>query len=144
MPARTLCEALRDAGPCARRVPGTARATRRCVQDNSTIREATPEDLDAIQRLLGTQPAGSRRPEQVALDQAPGRRHFLVLDPPDGGPGLAAAAVLQIEGHRGHLVMLAVAKQFEGCGLEDRMIGVAEALCSAFGADTLDVPARAA
>lgn len=113
------------------------------VPDSPTIREATDEDLDAVDRLLRTQPAGpARRYEQIALPRVPGQRHLLVLDAPDGE--LAAAALVNIEGHRGHLVMLAVARPFEGCGLEDRLIGVAEALCSAFGADTLDVPARSA
>lgn len=106
-----------------------------------TIREATEEDLGAIERLVRTQPDGADHCcEQLAQPRHAGRRHLLVLDAPDGG--VAASALVQIEGHRGHLVMLAVAKRFEGRGLEDRLIGVAEALCTAFGADTLDVPAR--
>lgn len=91
--------------------------------------------------MLRAQPSGfSQRRDPTRLPRTPGRRHLLVLDAPDGG--LAAAALVDIDGDRGHLGMLAVAKKFEGCGLEDRMIGVAEALCSAFGARTLDVPAR--
>lgn len=90
-------------------------------------------------RLLRAQPSGfALRPEEIALPRASGRRHLLVLDASEGG--LAAAALVDIDGLRGHLVMLAVAQDFEGRGLEDRMIGVAEALCKAFGADTLDVP----
>jgi ribosomal protein S18 acetylase RimI-like enzyme len=111
------------------------------VQDHPTIREATAADLDAVEQLLRAQPSGfASRPEEVALPRAAGRRHLLILDAPDGG--LAAAALVDIDGHRGHLVMLAVAQGSEGHGLEDRMIGVAEALCKAFGADTLDVPVR--
>ena len=111
------------------------------MPDSPTIREATANDLDAVERLLRTQPSGfTRHSEQVGLPREAGRRHLLVLDAPEGG--LAAAALVHIEAGRGPLVMLAVAKPFEGRGLEDRMIGVAEALCSAFGADTLDVPAR--
>jgi N-acetylglutamate synthase-like GNAT family acetyltransferase len=117
---------------------------RTVVPDFPMIREATNEDLEPIERLLRAQgPSGvPRRPEQLALPRVPGQRHLLVIDAPDGG--LAGAALLCIEGHRGHLVMLAVARRFEGRGLEDRLIAVSEALCSAFGADTLDVPVRSA
>jgi N-acetylglutamate synthase-like GNAT family acetyltransferase len=107
----------------------------------ATIREATADDLDALEQLLQTQSCAGRH-EAIALGHEPGRRHLLVLDAPDGG--LAAAALVQIEGTRGHLTMLVLAKQFEGSGLEARMIGVAEALCAAFGANTLDVPASRA
>jgi N-acetylglutamate synthase-like GNAT family acetyltransferase len=111
------------------------------VPDNPTIREATTDDLDAVERLLRAQPSGfALRPDDIALPRASGRRHLLVLDAP--GEGLAAAALVDIEGSRGHLVMLAVARGCEGHGVEDRLIGVAEALCKAFGADTLDVPVR--
>jgi ribosomal protein S18 acetylase RimI-like enzyme len=50
---------------------------------------------------------------------------------PNGG--LAAAALLHIDGRRGHLALLAVDKRYEGQGIENRMIGVAEQLCRAFG-----------
>jgi hypothetical protein len=40
---------------------------------------------------------------------------------------------------------LVIAKRFDGCGLEDRLISVLEAMSAAFGAETLDVqPMRAA
>jgi N-acetylglutamate synthase-like GNAT family acetyltransferase len=104
-----------------------------------TIREATAADLPAIDELMRAQASGSTR---ELCDRERGRCHLLVLDAPDGG--IAAAALVHIAGTRGHLTMLVVASRFEGEGLEDRMIGVAEALCSAFGADTLDIPARPA
>ena len=63
--------------------------------------------------------------------------HLLVLDAPDGG--LAACAMLEIEDHRGHLTLLAVAPGFEGLGIEDRMFGVVEVMYTAFGADTIDI-----
>src|SRR3954453_17485778 len=94
----------------------------------TTVHEATEDDLAAIQELLR---ARASEAESVSLSQEPGRRHVLVLDAPDGG--LAAVAIVEIEGARGHLVMLVVASRFEATGLEARMIGVAEALCEAFG-----------
>jgi N-acetylglutamate synthase-like GNAT family acetyltransferase len=110
--------------------------------EQPTIREATAADLDAVELLLRAQPSGfARRREQINAPRVAGRRHLLVLDAPDG-EGLAAAALVDIDDHRGHLVLLAVARRFEGAKVEDRMIGVAEALCKAFGADTLDVPTR--
>lgn len=115
------------------------------MPDNPTIREATADDLDAVEQLLRTQPSGfTARSEEVALPRASGRRHLLILDAPDGGLAAAALVDIDVDFHRGHLVMLAVAQGFEGHGLEDRMIGVSEALCKAFGADTLDVPVRVA
>jgi N-acetylglutamate synthase-like GNAT family acetyltransferase len=108
-----------------------------------TIREATEDDLAAIEQLVRAQPgARCERAGPIALGRSPGRRHLLVLDAPRGG--LAAAALLEIDGARGHLAMLAVAQQFEDCGLEDRLIGVAEALCRAFGVHAIDVPASRA
>jgi N-acetylglutamate synthase-like GNAT family acetyltransferase len=102
---------------------------------NSTIREATIADLPAIKRLAVP------LYEQVSTPARPGR-HVLVLDAPGGG--LAGAVLLNIERNRGHIGMLAIAPRFEGTGLEDRLLGVVEALCRAFGADTFDVPSRCA
>ncbi len=67
----------------------------------------------------------------------PGRRYVLVLDAPDGS--IAAAAGLTIDHGRGHLGFLAISPRCEGERIEDRMIGVAEALGRAFGCETLDV-----
>jgi hypothetical protein len=106
------------------------------VSGPTTVHEATAEDIAAIRELLR---ARACEPGGVALSQEPGRRHVLALDAPDGG--LAAAAIVEIEGERGQLVMLVVASRFEATGLEVRMIGVAEALCEAFGAHTMDVSA---
>jgi N-acetylglutamate synthase-like GNAT family acetyltransferase len=104
-----------------------------------TIRTAGPEDLSAVQRLV--KEGGGSVDDQVATT-IPGSRYLLVLDAPDGG--LAAAAQLVIEGKRGHLGMLSVARRFEGKGIEDRLFAVIEAMCDAFGVDTLDVPPRRA
>lgn len=103
----------------------------------STIRIGTSSDVAAVQRLIrGSAPAESR--DVTALSTVPGRRYLLVLDAPDGG--IAAAAQLTLEDHQGHLGLLAIADSFHGEGLEHRLIGVAEALCNAFGCRSLDVP----
>lgn len=72
----------------------------------------------------------------------PGRRHVLVLDAPSGG--LAGAAVFVTDGACAHLTLLVIAPEMQGNGLEDRFIGVIEAMCRAFGAKCLDIPARRA
>lgn len=72
----------------------------------------------------------------------PGRRHVVVLDAPSGG--LAGAAVFVLDGACAHLTLLAIREDYQGRGLEDRFIGVIEAMCKAFGAKCLDIPARRA
>lgn len=121
-------------------VSGTVSAQLGGMTVNSTIRSGSQEDYPALEQLLA-ESGGKLEPAMFASD---GReRHLVVLDAPDHG--LAAAAVLVIEGRRGHLALLAIAKRFEGQGLEDRVISVLEAMSSAFGAETLDVhPLRAA
>lgn len=95
---------------------------------HSTIRSASLEDLRSIRELTG---------RHVDITTIPGRRHVLVLDDDDGN--LAAAAQLVLDGTRGHLTFLAISDEHEGEGLDVRMIGVAESICEAFGATTLDV-----
>jgi GNAT superfamily N-acetyltransferase len=65
-----------------------------------------------------------------------------VLDAPSGG--LAGAAVFALDGACAHLTLLAIAPEYQGGGLEDRFIAVIEAMCKAFGAKCLDIPARRA
>jgi N-acetylglutamate synthase-like GNAT family acetyltransferase len=91
--------------------------------------------MPAVRKLV--ERTGTTLPTAAGKDQ-----HLLVLDAPEGG--IAACALLVIDGKRGHLVRLAVAEPFAGSGVEDRMIGVAEAMCTAFGASTLDVVDRVA
>ncbi len=71
-----------------------------------------------------------------------GHRHVLVLDAPSGG--LAGAAVFVLDDACAHLTLLAIDTPYQGSGLEDRFIGVIEAMCKAFGAKCLDIPARRA
>ena len=106
------------------------------VLAGSTIRAATRDDLPAIERLLAAQPTARRQTAESLAAPPPGH-HVLVLDAPTGG--LAACALLALEGDRGHLMLLAIARAYEGTGLEDRMIGVIDAICAAFGVHTLDV-----
>jgi N-acetylglutamate synthase-like GNAT family acetyltransferase len=106
-----------------------------------TIRTATPDDVPALQRLIQSG-RDSIEVDQDLLTTITGRRHTLVLDAGEGK--LAAVAVVTLEPPRAHLEILAIADEYRGHGLEDRMIGVAEALCDAFGCATLDVEHRAA
>ena len=94
----------------------------------TTIRLAKEGDLPRIRQLVH---------DDQDLTGSDAHRYVLVLDDENGG--LAAAAAVTIDEGRGHLGFVAIAPDHEGEHLEDRMIGVAEALCSAFGCDTLDV-----
>ena len=99
------------------------------------IRKATPKDLPEIERLL-TEASERGAQQQLPIRQA-GRNHLLVVDAPDG-VGLAAATLLLIQRGRGRLSMLVVDERYEHSGLERQVIEMAEALCRAFGARTLD------
>jgi N-acetylglutamate synthase-like GNAT family acetyltransferase len=100
--------------------------------DQCILRSATNDDLPAIEELLADHPGHGKVQRPDAPDH-----HVVVLDAPDGG--LAACAELVIEGRVGRLTMLAVADRFQGQGVEDRVIGVLEAMCTAFGARRLEV-----
>ncbi|HSD89650.1 MAG TPA: hypothetical protein VLB44_19095 [Kofleriaceae bacterium] len=80
--------------------------------------------------------------DDAALTPIQGKRLLLVLDNPTGG--LAAAAVLVVDGLHGHISLFAVDERLAGHGLEDRMLAVIEAMSEAFGLRTVDVPARRA
>lgn len=102
----------------------------------STIRLATAEDLPAVQRLVGDAALDLR-----SLAFGNGHRYSLVLDDVDGE--LAAAAVIRLAASEGTLELLAVKSRFRDSDIEKRMLGVAEALCDAFGCDRLVVPCAA-
>jgi GNAT superfamily N-acetyltransferase len=110
----------------------------------STIRLGTPKDAPAMNRLIASVqellPSGRAAQSLHApeLSTVPGERYVLVVDAPGGG--LAAAAQVRFDGPRGHLGWLAIARDHRGEGLEHRLIAVAEALCDAFGCDSLDIP----
>ena len=100
------------------------------------IRLATPQDTSDVARLLHVDDVGGL-PLAVL-----GKHYLLVIDAPDGG--LAAAAVVRLEAPRADIRVLAVAKAYEGQGLEDRIIGLVEEMSEAFGCTRVNVPARAA
>jgi N-acetylglutamate synthase-like GNAT family acetyltransferase len=104
-----------------------------------TIRTANADDVPAVKRLLKQQ---GQSFDDKSWRTIPGSRYLLVLDGTDGE--LAATAQLVLDAGRGHLAMLTIDRRFEGTGLEDRIIAVIEAMCHAFGVDTLDVPPRLA
>ncbi|HSN26628.1 MAG TPA: hypothetical protein VLT45_10085 [Kofleriaceae bacterium] len=100
------------------------------------IRLASPEDAPDVARLLHVDDVGGL-PLAVL-----GKHYLLVIDAPDGG--LAAAAVVRLDAPRADIRVLAVAKAYEGQGLEDRIVGLVEEMSEAFGCTRVNVPARAA
>jgi N-acetylglutamate synthase-like GNAT family acetyltransferase len=100
-----------------------------------TIRKATPGDLREIERLLAESAARGEN-ERLPLRQV-GRHHLLVCDAPDGN-GLGGAALLVLQGTRGRLAMLVVDIRYREMNVEDRLFGIAGALCRAFGARLVD------
>lgn len=104
----------------------------------STIRYATDEDLPAVTTLL----AG--RVSERLLAHACHDREVLVLRALDGA--LLGAALFSIARGRGHVHVLVadVQAQADAHACEERLLGVVEAMCDAYGATTLDVPGRRA
>ena len=100
------------------------------------IRLAAPDDAPEVARLLHVDDIGGL-PLAVL-----GKHYLLVIDAPYGG--LAAAAVVRLEAPRADIRVLAVAKAYEGHGLEERIVGVVEEMSGAFGCTRVNVPARAA
>jgi GNAT superfamily N-acetyltransferase len=109
---------------------------RRLMDLDFPIRLAAPHDAPDVARLLHVDDVGD-----VPLAVL-GRHYLLVIDAPEGG--LAAAAVVRLEAPRADIRVLAVAKAYEGRGLEDRIVGLVEEMSEAFGCTRVDVPARAA
>jgi hypothetical protein len=106
-----------------------------------SIRNAEPDDAPELARLLA---AVRIDPEALGGDLAPGEQgHLLVLDL-DGA--LCAAACVTLERGtrpRARLRLLIVDPALRSAerGVEARMIGVAIALCEAYGCAELDVVA---
>ena len=101
----------------------------------STIREATVDDLPALQRLIRS----AADPDEDLIASA--ERHVLVLDT---GDELGGLAIVKLEPPHAHLEALVMAPRYCGRTAERRLLGVARALCEAFGCIDLDVRKRIA
>lgn len=102
----------------------------------NTIRLATGDDLAAMQRLIADDAASALDLRSTTSDG--GHRYVLVLD--DDRGGLAAAAIVALGESEATLELLAVDPAHRETGIEKRLLGVAEALCEAFGCERLVVP----
>jgi hypothetical protein len=98
------------------------------------VRCARCDDAAKLSRLF----ARTVVPRALPLDSAHwmDRGHLLVLD--DGEAILAAALVENCDG-RGHLEFLVIDPTVTSSGVEDRMIGVAAALCEAYEQETMEI-----
>lgn len=89
------------------------------------IRLATPDDTPEVARLLHVDDVGDL--PLAAL----GHHYLLVVDAPEGG--LAAAAIVRVEGPRPTLRVFAVARGHEDADLEQRMLALVEEMTEVFG-----------
>jgi N-acetylglutamate synthase-like GNAT family acetyltransferase len=113
---------------------------RRTVSTTSRVRNARLSDAAALARLLeraGVAGSFALREADVAahLD----RGYLLVLDA--GGDTVLAVASIAVGPDLGHLRLLVVDPAFAGLGVEERMTGVALALCEAQGLRGMDIEA---
>lgn len=109
------------------------------MTSGNTIRLATEDDVTAVQRLIADDAASDLDLRSTTTDG--GHRYVLVLD--DDRGGLAAAAIVALDASEAKLELLAVDPAHRETGIEKRMLGVAEALCEAFGCERLVVPTAA-
>jgi hypothetical protein len=102
-----------------------------------SVRKVEAHDAPDLARLCA-----AARIDPPAVGPDAGRGHLLVLDV---GGSLCAAEYVVIEPPRAHLQLLIVDAALAAAGreVEDRMIGVALALCEAYGCGDLDVVASA-
>jgi hypothetical protein len=99
--------------------------------DVGRVRSAHLDDTPELVRLLTRAGAPDPLPRREADVQAwLDRGHLLVLD--DGGT-LRAVAFVERRIGSGRVELLAVEPELVGRGIEERMIGVADALRAAFG-----------
>jgi hypothetical protein len=105
-----------------------------------TVRYAHEKDLPAVRALMMRDPQ-QRQIDERLLDRIGRGRHLLVLDDEHGVP--IAAAMFSIVNRHGHLHMLVAAPEVDQAhALKERMFAVIKAMCDAYGARTLDVPAH--
>lgn len=110
---------------------------------SASVRRAARSDIDALVKVINDAyeiekffVEGERTDaDEIAAMAKVG--HFLVLDRVGGG--LAGAVYVRVDGERGYFGMLSVAPDLRGHGLGKRLVGVAEALCTALGCRVIDM-----
>jgi N-acetylglutamate synthase-like GNAT family acetyltransferase len=111
---------------------------------SASVRRAGPRDLPGLVRLINAAYEIERffvdgeRTDEEELAALTRVGHFLILDRRGAG-GLAAAVYVRVDGDHGYFGMLAVAPDLRGHGLGRRMVGVAEAMCTALGCAVMDL-----
>lgn len=127
---------------------GFTRSFRARTALSPSVRRAGVADFPALAALINRAYAVERffvdgeRVDAAELAALAARGHFLVLDGPVGvdGPTLAAAVHVKIEDDgTGSIGLLSVAAEWQGLGLGRRLVGVAEALCTALGCGTVQL-----
>lgn len=109
----------------------------------TSVRPAGPSDFPALVRLINEAYAIERffvekdRTTEREVAALADQGHFLVLD--RAGGTLAGAVYVRIEEGRGYFGLLSVATDLRGHGLGKRLVGVAEALCTALGCTVIDL-----
>jgi len=110
---------------------------------STSVRPATAADIPELVRLINEAYAIERffvesdRTTEREVAKMAEEGHFLVLD--RAGGTLAGAVYVRIAGDRGYFGMLSVAPDLRGHGLGARLVGVAEALCTALGCTAMDL-----
>jgi hypothetical protein len=101
-----------------------------------SVRKVEPRDAPELARLCA-----AARVDPVGVEPTAAGGHLLVLDL---GGSLCAAEYVVIEPPRARLQLLILDAALAAAGreVEDRMIGVALALCEAYGCRDLDVVAH--
>src|SRR5262245_11017619 len=108
---------------------------------SGSIRYAEPRDLLAIARMLEASGI-DRRTIETDLRRSPDHCHLLVLDVGGDIRGVEQIILTRDRGRRGRLEFLVldpVLARASGRAIQDRMAGVAIALCEAYGCTEIDV-----
>jgi len=108
-----------------------------------SVRRAGAGDLEDLVELINeayaieeTLFAYGPRTDAAEVAAMMERGHFLVLDRVGG---LAGTVYVRVDGERGYFGMLSVAADLRSHGIGRRLVGVAEALCTALGCTEMDL-----